>query len=54
LVARGFVDPNVHLDKALVAEQVPTNKSRTLTEAIENDQERKRNESEADVTERAE
>jgi len=54
LVAGGFVDPHVHLDKALVAEEVPTNKSRTLTEAIENDQERKRNESEADVKERAE
>ena len=54
LVAGGFVDPHVHLDKALVADQVPTNESRTLTEAIENDQERKRVESAADVKERAE
>lgn len=54
LVAGGFVDPHVHLDKALVADQVPTNDSRTLTEAIENDRERKRAESAADVQERAE
>ncbi len=54
LVAGGFVDPHVHLDKALVADQVPTNESRTLTEAIENDQKRKRNESEEDIKERAE
>lgn len=53
LVAGGFVDPHVHLDKALVADQVPTNESRTLGEAIENDRERKRVESVSDVRERA-
>lgn len=54
LIAGGFVDPHVHLDKALVADQVPTNESRTLTEAIENDRARKRTESADDVQERAE
>jgi cytosine deaminase len=54
LVAGGFVDPHVHLDKALVADQVPTNESRTLAEAIENDRERKRAESASDVKQRAE
>ncbi len=54
LVAGGFVDPHVHLDKALVADQVPTNESGTLSKAIENDRERKRVESAADVSQRAE
>jgi len=54
LVAGGFVDPHVHLDKALVADEVPTNESRTLAEAIENDRERKRVESSSDVRQRAE
>lgn len=54
LVAGGFVDPHVHLDKALVADQVPTNESRTLGEAIENDRERKRVESASNVRHRAE
>jgi len=54
LVAGGFVDPHVHLDKALVADAVPTNESQTLGEAIENDRERKRIESASDVQDRAE
>jgi len=54
LVAGGFVDPHVHLDKALVADSVPANESQTLGEAIENDRERKRVESASDVQERAE
>lgn len=54
LVAGGFVDPHVHLDKALLAGELPRNESRTLGEAIEHDRDRKREESAADVQERAE
>ncbi len=42
LVAPTFVDPHVHLDKALIAETVRDNASGTLTEAIEIIWERKR------------
>lgn len=31
----GFVEPNMHLDKALISERTPVNISGTLTEAIE-------------------
>lgn len=54
LVAGGFVDPHVHLDKALVADETPPNESQTLTEAIRHDRNRKRGESATAVQERAE
>ena len=38
----GFVDPHIHLDKALIVESVRPNVSGTLTEAIEIIWERKR------------
>jgi len=31
----GFVEPHIHLDKALISERAPVNRSGTLTEAIE-------------------
>jgi cytosine deaminase len=31
----GFVEPHIHLDKALISERAPVNVSGTLTEAIE-------------------
>src|SRR5260370_40771671 len=31
----GFVEPHIHLDKALISERAPVNISGTLTEAIE-------------------
>ena len=31
----GFVEPHIHLDKALISERAPFNVSGTLTEAIE-------------------
>ena len=43
LVAPTFIDPHVHLDKALITESVRPNVSGTLTEAIEIIWERKRN-----------
>ena len=43
LVAPTFIDPHVHLDKALITESVRPNESGTLTEAIEIIWERKRN-----------
>ena len=43
LVAPTFIDPHVHLDKALISETVRDNVSGTLTEAIEIIWERKRN-----------
>jgi len=54
LVAGGFVDPHVHLDKALLADDLPANESRTLGEAIRLDTDRKRGESVEAVRERAE
>jgi len=42
LVSPPFVDPHVHLDKALITESVRPNRSGTLTEAIEIIWERKR------------
>lgn len=35
LVLPGFIDPHVHLDKALINERVRVNRSGTLEEAIE-------------------
>jgi len=53
LVAGGFVDPHVHLDKALLADDLPTNESQTLSESIRHDRERKREESIDDIKKRA-
>jgi cytosine deaminase len=44
LVAGGFVDPHVHLDKALLADKLPNNGSQTLAESIRHDRERKNEE----------
>ena len=43
LVTSTFIDPHVHLDKALISEGVRSNVSGTLTEAIEIIWEKKRN-----------
>jgi cytosine deaminase len=53
LVTTGFVDCHVHLDKALIADDLPKNQSGTLSEAIENIHARKGRYSIDDVRERA-
>jgi cytosine deaminase len=53
LAIPGFIDPHIHLDKVLIAESVPPNKSGTLTEAIEIIWERKRNYSVDEIATRA-
>ncbi|AUV80824.1 cytosine deaminase [Salinigranum rubrum] len=53
LVAGGFVDCHVHLDKALIADSLPVNESGTLEEAIENIHGRKRAYTVQGVRERA-
>jgi cytosine deaminase len=53
LVAGGFVDCHVHLDKALIADSLPVNESGTLEEAIESIHDRKRSYTVRDVRERA-
>ena len=53
LVASGFVDPHVHLDKALLADELPSNESQTLGESILHDRERKREESIENIKKRA-
>jgi cytosine/creatinine deaminase len=35
MAVTGFVEPHIHLDKALISERAPVNRSGTLTEAIE-------------------
>lgn len=35
MAVTGFVEPHIHLDKALISERAPFNRSGTLTEAIE-------------------
>src|SRR5260370_32958381 len=35
MAVSGFVEPHIHLDKALISERAPVNISGTLTEAIE-------------------
>src|SRR5450631_3512550 len=35
MAVSGFVEPHIHLDKALISERAPVNVSGTLTEAIE-------------------
>ncbi len=52
LVSPAFIDPHVHLDKALIAESVRDNVSGTLTEAIEIIWERKRDYDVQEVVER--
>lgn len=53
LLAGGFVDPHVHLDKAYIAPDLPPNESGTLREAIENIHDRKASYTVEDVRERA-
>jgi cytosine deaminase len=49
----GFVEPHIHLDKALIAERAPVNVSGTLTEAIEILWEIKRNYTVDEIADRA-
>jgi cytosine deaminase len=53
LLAPGFVDCHVHLDKAYIADELPENESGTLGEAIANIHDRKREYTVEDVRERA-
>jgi len=53
LVAGGFVDCHVHLDKALTRGSIPPNESGTLEEAIANTHERKADYTVEEVRERA-
>lgn len=53
LVAPGFIDCHVHLDKAYIAPDLPANDSGTLTEAIENIHARKAEYTVDDVKSRA-
>src|ERR1700690_2265349 len=48
-----FVEPHIHLDKALISERAPPNRSRTLTEAIEILWELKRNYTVDEIADRA-
>jgi cytosine/creatinine deaminase len=49
----GFVEPHIHLDKALISERAPVNRSGTLTEAIEILWELKRNCTADEIADRA-
>jgi cytosine deaminase len=49
----GFVEPHIHLDKALISERAPVNRSGTLTEAIEILWELKRNYNVDEIADRA-
>src|SRR3982074_3326402 len=49
----GFVEPHIHLDKALISERTPVNVSGTLTEAIEILWDIKRNYSVEEIADRA-
>ena len=49
----GFVEPHIHLDKALISERAPVNRSGTLTEAIEILWELKRNYTVDEIANRA-
>ena len=53
LAVPSFIDPHVHLDKALISEVVRKNVSGTLTEAIEIIWEKKRNYTIEDISQRA-
>jgi cytosine deaminase len=49
----GFIEPHIHLDKALISERAPVNVSGTLTEAIEILWEIKRNYTAEEIADRA-
>ena len=53
MAVAGFVEPHIHLDKALISERAPVNVSGTLTEAIEILWEIKRNYTVEEIAERA-
>ncbi|MCD6413022.1 MAG: amidohydrolase family protein [Elusimicrobia bacterium] len=53
LVAPTFIDPHLHLDKALISEVVRENKSGTLAESIEIIWNKKKNYKVSDIAERA-
>ena len=53
IAVSGFVEPHIHLDKALISERAPVNASGTLTEAIEILWNIKRNYSVDEIAERA-
>jgi cytosine deaminase len=53
LAVAGFVEPHIHLDKALISERAPANVSGTLTEAIEILWEIKRNYTVEEIADRA-
>jgi cytosine/creatinine deaminase len=53
MAVTGFVEPHIHLDKALISERAPVNVSGTLTEAIEILWEIKRNYKVDEIAERA-
>ncbi|MXV62627.1 amidohydrolase family protein [Natronorubrum sp. JWXQ-INN-674] len=53
LVAAGFIDPHVHLDKAYIAPDLPPNESGTLAEAISSIHNRKADYTLEDVRDRA-
>jgi cytosine deaminase len=53
LAVPGFVEPHIHLDKALISERAPVNRSGTLTEAIEILWEIKRNYAVEEIADRA-
>ncbi|MBS3815771.1 MAG: amidohydrolase family protein [Hadesarchaea archaeon] len=53
LTSPAFIDPHIHLDKALIADELPPNESGTLNEAIELIWERKRKYTIDDIKRRA-
>ena len=53
MAVAGFVEPHIHLDKALISERAPVNVSGTLTEAIEILWEIKRNYTADEISDRA-
>jgi cytosine deaminase len=53
MAVSGFVEPHIHLDKALISERAPVNISGTLTEAIEILWEIKRNYTVDEIADRA-
>ena len=53
MAVTGFVEPHIHLDKALISERAPVNVSGTLTEAIEILWEIKRNYTVEEIADRA-
>lgn len=53
LAIPGFIEPHIHLDKALINEDLPVNRTGTLAEAIEISRARKRRYTVDDVVDRA-